>query len=171
MCGENLVDDYETRVWCGSPPRVRGKPFGTNPERRPTRLTPACAGKTISKSEEVKVYWAHPRVCGENRPRGPARAARSGSPPRVRGKPPRITHSAPQFGLTPACAGKTPCPHTHRGTGEAHPRVCGGNWSHVVMLLMFVGSPPRVRGKPRSGADMSGAHRLTPACAGKTGGS
>ena len=36
----------------------------------PSRLIPACAGKTMIVSGFTIIMWAHPRVCGENSTEG-----------------------------------------------------------------------------------------------------
>ncbi len=47
VCGEN--DGYVEKASAaqGSPPRVRGKPCGTIGGMPASRITPACAGKTV----------------------------------------------------------------------------------------------------------------------------
>ena len=49
-------------------------------------ITPACAGKTLSRRGTPTEGRDHPRVCGENQEHRSAPASQSGSPPRVRGK-------------------------------------------------------------------------------------
>ena len=53
----------------------------------------------------------------------------------------------------------------------AHPRVCGENLIHYLDSLSHAGSSPRVRGKQLDSQARCQAHRLIPACAGKTNGS
>ena len=70
--------------------------------------------------------------------------------------------------ITPADAGKT------RGLGvlqrahEDHPRGCGENSYTDVYSSASRGSPPRMRGKPRSHMQQTAPRRITPADAGKT---
>ena len=70
--------------------------------------------------------------------------------------------------ITPACAGKTPCPGERHRRGQDHPRVCGENMQDLKIFESAEGSPPRVRGKPQGGAAGRDARGITPACAGKT---
>ena len=71
------------------------------------RITPACAGKTVS-SESIKgVHEDHPRVCGENESNFDYDYGVGGSPPRVRGKPEMGMATLFGIRITPACAGKT----------------------------------------------------------------
>ena len=51
---------------------------------------------------------------------------------------------------------------------EDHPRVCGENRVSFNFGNRYLGSPPRVRGKPGQLPANSGALGITPACAGKT---
>ena len=46
--------------------------------------------------------------------------------------------------------------------------MCGENVSGMLFIVPFVGSPPRVRGKPQEILQRSSHGRITPACAGKT---
>ena len=109
----------------------------------------------------------HPRVCGEKEILHHTRIARSGSPPRVRGKDIAIRKVANYDRITPACAGKSPCGCTAAIRSGDHPRVCGEKADQVVRGGGVKGSPPRVRGKEcglRLHAFQTG---ITPACAGK----
>ena len=47
--------------------------------------------------------------------------------------------------------------------------MCGENVFLIMFLYLVIGSPPRVRGKPPLYTMSSAYHRITPACAGKTG--
>ena len=87
VCGENIPHDYQKRAIAGSPPRVRGKRLSACFFRRPVRITPACAGKTLIQLHRPRVVQDHPRVCGENPVQRSRSESSSGSPPRVRGKP------------------------------------------------------------------------------------
>ena len=46
--------------------------------------------------------------------------------------------------------------------------MCGENRASLETRVLEMGSPPRVRGKPRPKGDESSFGRITPACAGKT---
>ena len=168
VCGENVVMSIEARREVGSPPRVRGKPPLARLGGLAGRLTPACAGKTAGTPTTCTRATAHPRVCGENAQVYNDILPNSGSPPRVRGKPRRPRRYRIDWGLTPACAGKTPRAPRSPVTTSAHPRVCGENTGVFSVYQYAAGSPPRVRGKPGVGLLGVPADRLTPACAGKT---
>ena len=86
MCGENAGKALYGIGEAGSSPRVRGKLLAEQLEAVAGRLIPACAGKTGSGSIPLKMYEAHPRVCGENDRCVSHSTAHVGSSPRVRGK-------------------------------------------------------------------------------------
>ena len=65
MCGEKLHLIFATRKIPGSPPRVRGKAGVFAMKERDIRITPACAGKSVTVQEQACPIWDHPRVCGE----------------------------------------------------------------------------------------------------------
>ena len=128
VCGENHRVEPRRRALTGSPPRVRGKLRTCECHRLPRP--------------------AHPRVCGENPCRSHGDGATCGSPPRVRGKLRIVKATLADFGLTPACAGKTGPTRSPRSDSEAHPRVCGENPEIRIVYIHNMW--------------------LTPACAGKT---
>ena len=170
VCGENDMTRRHARVCDGSSPRVRGKRARGRGITRRRRLIPACAGKTPGRPCTRPCGWAHPRVCGENNADNTITFPRAGSSPRVRGKPPVVRESRDLGGLIPACAGKTSSNGTAGPVGPAHPRVCGENGNRSRGRYPGKGSSPRVRGKRTAAAHHGAAHRLIPACAGKTPG-
>ena len=127
VCGENLVGGGGDEGVRGSPPRVRGKLIISPLSLSRVGLTPACAGKTLTRHPSPRQQWAHPRVCGENTRATPRAAMVTGSPPRVRGKRSGSPPPAQTPRLTPACAGKTALVHRGPREARAHPRVCGEN--------------------------------------------
>ena len=107
VCGEKLVAHHSTYRRIGSPPRVRGKGSLGSYTRTPSRITPACAGKSTANLSYSLWYWDHPRVCGE-KPRGAVCMIQDvGSPPRVRGKVLLLSCFLVRYRITPACAGKS----------------------------------------------------------------
>ena len=147
---------------------MRGKQVNGAPAFFGFRITPACAGKTDSRSRREGFCEDHPRVCGENAPISEALNSVSGSPPRVRGKLPLGPIVSKTLRITPACAGKTDSISKRRGINGDHPRVCGENVSIPRDIQLIRGSPPRVRGKLVDSFDWIIQGRITPACAGKT---
>ena len=111
---------------------------------------------------------AHPRVCGENRPLLAPYLPLGGSSPRVRGKLFADTHREDNYGLIPACAGKTLPRYSICQHARAHPRVCGENLVLVEEMRGQRGSSPRVRGKRGEESRRDSLSGLIPACAGKT---
>ena len=107
VCGENSTTWIDSATSAGSSPRVRGKPCSGRVGQGLGRLIPACAGKTVRRSQCRGPHGAHPRVCGENL--DPSLTGRwvGGSSPRVRGKHNRIQELLERLRLIPACAGKT----------------------------------------------------------------
>ena len=107
VCGEKLYWHQLRCTGAGSPPRVRGKGPCRPSGGHLARITPACAGKSLSTRWTSLPYRDHPRVCGEKLAFSAFSARELGSPPRVRGK---VLHSRFCYTLrriTPACAGKS----------------------------------------------------------------
>ena len=88
MCGKNYHFHQRTSSKAGSPPRVREKLGRSVSEIVDSRITPACAGKTVSDNAFCGVSEDHPRVCGKNVSSLMFGYQRPGSPPRVREKQP-----------------------------------------------------------------------------------
>ena len=70
--------------------------------------------------------------------------------------------------ITPACAGKSFGKSATLSVAEDHPRVCGEKLASHTSEVVFLGSPPRVRGKGAFDAIKTGSSGITPACAGKS---
>ena len=68
VCGENLCRSALALDIDGSSPRVRGKLMWNFVSKPLPGLIPACAGKTAEAHPLPAEWWAHPRVCGENKP-------------------------------------------------------------------------------------------------------
>ena len=111
------------------------------------RITPACAGKRFLCRLPFRTIWDHPRVCGEKRVLMPLAISSWGSPPRVRGKERLSLIGGPLIRITPACAGKSANPCFWLPLEQDHPRVCGEKLYHRRYIGLYLGSPPRVRGK------------------------
>ena len=125
VCGEKDEGWNGLAAKGGSPPRVRGKAHLHYNCRRARRITPACAGKSVSARRICRSFQDHPRVCGEKRGDYVNRFSLRGSPPRVRGKVSLVPWKTPFVRITPACAGKRPRRQSPPSVPEDHPRVCG----------------------------------------------
>ena len=86
-CGENWATAPAPTPYCGSPPRVWGKP-----------------GAASNSSLQQAV---HPHACGENVLERGLLAGHTGSPPRVWGKPELLRGQAGGHRFTPTRVGKT----------------------------------------------------------------
>ena len=74
----------------------------------------------------------------------------------------RNPHRAP-VRLIPARAGKTRTVVVSQSMSAAHPRVGGENWKFDLATVEHLGSSPRRRGKPETGAALGLEPRLIPA--------
>ena len=107
VCGEKKSRRCCTSIGLGSPPRMRGKARATASRAAPCGITPAYAGKRVSRSPAKTGAWNHPRVCGEKAFAMLTACVLVGSPPRVRGKDTLPLDGGAGLGITPACAGKS----------------------------------------------------------------
>ena len=109
-------------------PRVCGeKPRQDSVGALEGRITPACAGKSLSGFLEL--------VTGV------------GSPPHVRGKAQDAKTDGKASRITPACAGKSSVRQRVLLSLWDHPRMCGEKTGFGKSAFTKSGSPPHVRGK------------------------
>ena len=71
-----------------------------------SRITPACAGKSLHRLDDVALQWDHPRIRGEKGCGNGRRVPMMGSPPHTRGKVSLPSYLFSLLGITPAYAGK-----------------------------------------------------------------
>ena len=127
---------------------MRGeKPHRHQPARHPLRITPACAGKSITKAVKKVINEDHPRLRGEKYIFGMVWGGKKGSPPLARGKASLAVLTAALAGITPACAGKRPVKPFYKIFAKDHPRLRGEKKDRTAI--------------PKKGKG------ITPACAGK----
>ena len=136
VCGENRVLLPHRRGLPGSSPRMRGKRPGIGSGQAVEGLIPAYAGKTLGHHIRPRLFPAHPRVCGENRPPLAHRKLKPGSSPRMRGKQRLNKRNKWNRRLIPAYAGKTVRGYPTSGAEWAHPRVCGENTERSGVLTL-----------------------------------
>ena len=86
----------------------------------------------------------------------------------MRGKPGNNRSLKGGRRITPAGAGKTPPAYFLYRHGRDHPRRCGENISGKIDKILYIGSPPQVRGKHTANKAKLLHCGITPAGAGKT---
>ena len=86
----------------------------------------------------------------------------------MRGKVILFAFVAERFRITPAYAGKRRLDIVFILCYKDHPRLCGEKGIHAITSLLFIGSPPPMRGKAAETLTDSGWIRITPAYAGKS---
>ena len=85
-------------------------------------------------------------MCGEQLFHSCKRVQIVGSPPRVRGTAKCLRDMSQKKRITPACAGNSYSSHQRTPQAQDHPRVCGEQLASKLLMVLFKGSPPRVRG-------------------------
>ena len=152
----------------GSPPPARG---ALPPFRAPLagrRITPACAGSTVTADTWTLSPPDHPRLRGEHSRVWHCGTNPPGSPPPARGAPAAGEPLRKGHRITPACAGSTPWWAAASAWRPDHPRLRGEHAKPCSGGIETRGSPPPARGAPRPGPADTPARRITPACAGST---
>ena len=92
-----------------------------------------------------------------------------GSPPRARGEATSLAASAPELGITPACAGRSASQSYCSCPCRDHPRVRGEKYPGLEEYKAERGSPPRARGEGDVAQALAPHPGITPACAGRSG--
>ena len=152
----------------GSPPRRRGKGYREFGIDISDRITPAQAGKSVAPRQKRSALWDHPRVGGEKTQPWLLRCRQRGSPPRGRGKEMLWEYKDQTTGITPAWAGKRYKILRFVFVVRDHPRVGGEKPPPLEREALYLGSPPRGRGKGTSTTRLISSGRITPAWAGKS---
>ena len=168
MGGEKEFQCKDRTEGLGSPPRGRGKVSGKLTRANCARITPAWAGKRVCPLHRSPWHRDHPRVGGEKNLSGSAIWENRGSPPRGRGKAFAMILHIRAKGITPAWAGKSRDHESLRPRRQDHPRVGGEKSAAIFRSSGSWGSPPRGRGKDKSGGEGGTLRRITPAWAGKS---
>ena len=169
VCGEHSTRAASPLAAGGSSPRMRGAPSRLHRRGRVPGIIPAYAGSTSYAKMAWRSSRDHPRVCGEHQGSAPPSSSARGSSPRMRGAPRAHPRRLRGDGIIPAYAGSTHTrPRIDVPHGD-HPRVCGEHLVAVVLLVLPVGSSPRMRGAPRAGAPAANTGGIIPAYAGSTG--
>ena len=146
---------------------MRGKAAPDVRSRSAGRITPAHAGKRLSRSDTCRAPGDHPRTCGEKSAGFGLRDLDSGSPPHMRGKVRILISCDNSQGITPAHAGKREAHAGSAGGRRDHPRTCGEKQLLLLLLKLRVGSPPHMRGKAHTFRTRTNWQGITPAHAGK----
>ena len=167
VCGEKTRNSVIKSYMKGSPPRVRGEDGVIEATSYSTRITPACAGRSVVGINQNQLVQDHPRVCGEKASTRQVKVQVAGSPPRVRGEVDADRPAVLHDGITPACAGRRKIPRGTRRPKPDHPRVCGEKSDGAFLATVTQGSPPRVRGEAGGSRFKPRGIGITPACAGR----
>ena len=166
MRGEYQLRRKLQEVALGSPPLARGIHLDFLDFVRAVRITPACAGNTLSPKNKGRQTEDHPRLRGEYRQqslmlsryrgsprlRGEYMSAASnitsapGSPPLARGIQLIPGRRVSAIGITPACAGNTRRLTMAGCQYRDHPRLRGEYWKFWKFRQDWKGSPPLARG-------------------------
>ena len=147
---------------------MRGKGIFRFQKRGQIGITPAYAGKRLTKSERKSTVWDHPRICGEKLACLEQCGILLGSPPHMRGKASRTYFEAVLSGITPAYAGKRRTWKENSVGNWDHPRICGEKPTIHLRRLVLRGSPPHMRGKGQAAKVWYAGAGITPAYAGKS---
>ncbi len=152
----------------GSPPHARGARQTGRDARELRRITPACAGSTISVPAHRLAGEDHPRMRGEHAKILAVPDELSGSPPHARGAHWWAARVDRRQRITPACAGSTrPGSIANQWSGD-HPRMRGEHNKESFKEALTAGSPPHARGARLQRVSGNVDHGITPACAGST---
>ena len=154
----------------GSPPHARGRRGNSTTRTAATGITPACAGKTSRICLCGQPSTDHPRMRGEDSKEYERNEMIDGSPPHARGRPSAQSTPDREARITPACAGKTGLEDSDPPVVADHPRMRGEDACTPSAVAACAGSPPHARGRRPPRQSLWNAHRITPACAGKTSG-
>ncbi len=110
MRGDDKLGDPFGDPIEGSAPRARGRRNSCWGGDVCLRISPACAGTTLSSDSRYTVSEDQPRVRGDDPLERPQTDGNLGSAPRARGRPEYCGVTLKRPGISPACAGTTSDP-------------------------------------------------------------
>ncbi len=168
VCGEQGGIRRGSFLISGSSPRVRGTVTRTLTRQICLRFIPACAGNSPGFCVGHIQSPVHPRVCGEQMRSSTWLVSVRGSSPRVRGTEWYGTTNDAVARFIPACAGNSFQMALVIIHLPVHPRVCGEQQRHPLIIVLALGSSPRVRGTAGNGLFHVRILRFIPACAGNS---
>ena len=166
--GEHDCTAYRVGFVTGSSPLARGTPWQSSSSRSASRLIPARAGNTHSRSRASRGHAAHPRSRGEHGVPGRSTRAEGGSSPLARGTQRKAIYAFVTARLIPARAGNTASPRPSPEGSTAHPRSRGEHGVDSWYAVGDTGSSPLARGTQLHRCEKPGRDRLIPARAGNT---
>ena len=111
-----------------------------------TGIIPARAGSSAPILGNAASSRDHPRACGEQSRHSCRRPAPRGSSPRVRGAVSSTFLVPRSAGIIPARAGSRAARSYITARTWDHPRACGEQSFLRQLIIVIVGSSPRVRG-------------------------
>ena len=107
MCREKYYVIQNLRPERGSPLHVQGNDRICTLKNLQSRITPACAGKSLQLFPKSQQTEDHPCVCREKFVPEGSSLNGTGSPLRVQGKEVSYDYEVDIPRITPACAGKS----------------------------------------------------------------
>ena len=131
-------------------------------------IIPARAGSSTRPRRARTSPSDHPRACGEQPYGISSMPVTLGSSPRVRGAGRLEVGTVGAGRIIPARAGSRLLLSTDTGCTSDHPRACGEQIPDAVLVAIFNGSSPRVRGAGVLGGRASCHDGIIPARAGSS---
>ena len=122
-----MTIEYLLRWRTGSPPQVRGKPYGGCIKAARAGITPAGAGKRIPINSGSTSSRITPAGAGKTDLSAVKTRGGEDHPRRCRGKPELNEKTIDEIRITPAGAGKTIYDGCRIHCNKDHPRRCGEN--------------------------------------------
>ena len=168
MRGEQKNVRRDGKNYAGSPPLARGTVAVVNGKFDNARITPACAGNSMSTLSRPHIGRDHPRLRGEQFKTAALSGSPLGSPPLARGT---VWSASTMYGLlriTPACAGNRHFQMARKQRLKDHPRLRGEQVKRKEGRSKMEGSPPLARGTEMRGHFGAESMGITPACAGNS---
>jgi len=168
VCGEHSSSVNLSDRAVGSSPRVWGTLENHRSLPRTCRFIPTCVGNTRFSRKISTRASVHPHVCGEHKALPHKPPVSLGSSPRVWGTLDAGGCAAAYRRFIPTCVGNTVITTRIECCITVHPHVCGEHVIGYWLLVLIIGSSPRVWGTPMWLNLVNGMFRFIPTCVGNT---
>ena len=131
-------------------------------------ITPTYVGSTIWSSQVLFFFWDHPHVCGKYIKLLSTIQAKLGSPPRMWEVLKKNINVTLCSRITPTYVGSTNFTPLITPSIKDHPHVCGKYYQYNGIVVVVLGSPPRMWEVLVVEEQETRIYRITPTYVGST---
>ena len=167
-CGEHISFAITISIAVGSSPRMWGTLYSLQYHSLSHRFIPTHVGNTSSSCLFFSLSSVHPHACGEHIIYLKPICQRNGSSPRMWGTQDLMCREFVTGRFIPTHVGNTAARERPQFRAPVHPHACGEHLLQDKLLLLVLGSSPRMWGTLRQPGHKPLSSRFIPTHVGNT---